>query len=115
MVSKIEDPNETLPVAYTNNQLQVVQENEQLPDKSIIRDEVVPEPRWSKAERQVEEVKKEEAPKERGTFERTTRRYKSGNKILFNVKITGIKDVQTYTRKDLSQIAPDLVKEYEKK
>ena len=117
MVSKIEDPTETLPVAYTKNQLQVVQDNEQLPDKSIIRDEVVPEPRKTRAEKQAEQVKpkEKEKPKERGTLERITRRFKSGNKILFNVKLTGIKELQTYTRKDLLEIAPDLVKEYEAK
>ena len=121
MVSKIEDPNETLPVGYTKNQLQVVQDNEQLPDKSIIREEIVPEPRKTRAEReaerktqQVQQIQ-EEKPKERGTLERITRRYKSGNKILFNVKLTGIKELQTYTRQDLLQIAPDLVKQYENK
>ena len=128
MVNKIEDPNETLMVAYTKNQLQVVQENEKLPDKSIIRDEVVPEPRKTRAEKEVEklqmeaealkkkeEIKKQKAeqPKEQGTLEKITKRFKSGNKILFNVRVTGMKEIQTYTRKDLLQIAPELVKDYE--
>lgn len=127
-VSKIEDPNEALPVAYTKNQLQVVQENEKMPDASIIREEVVPPVRKTRAEKEAEQLqqeeevrqqkeeikkKKAEQPKEEGTLEKITKRYKSGNKILFNVKVTGIKELQTYTRKDLLQVAPDLVQEYE--
>ena len=131
-VSKIEDPNETLPVAYTKNQLQVVREVETMPDRSIIREEIVPAPRKTRAEREAEkkiaesreevpepeeEAQPEPEPKEQGEIEKIVRRRKIGNLIFYKVhfKNTSRNEDLEIPRKQLMEMNADLVKNYEKK
>ena len=121
LVNKFEDPSETLFVPYTKNQLQLVKEGEKMPDKSIIREEVVPEVRKRKDEvvaevpEQVEPAEPEAEPEE-GEIEKITRKRKINGKVYYKVhfKNTSRNEDIEIPRVQLIEMNPLLVKNYEK-
>jgi hypothetical protein len=92
ILSDEKDPTKTEPVRYDIYDLQVVSNDE-------------------KAPKTTKKITKETTY----IIERLVRKFKEGNKVMFEVKWQGYKDTTNEPRSQLIKDVPDLVKEFEKK